>query len=62
MDLEVWHSIYVEWPFDLEEKVNVNKFNRLESSMQVTWISFYVVVSKTSMVGITCVIIGCITT
>lgn len=46
MDLEVWHSIYVEWPFDLEEKVNVNKFNRLESSMQVTWISFYAVVSK----------------
>jgi len=46
VDLEVWHLIAVfEWPLDLEEKIDVNKFNRLESSIQVTWISFYAVVS-----------------
>lgn len=46
MKLEVWHLIAVfEWPFGLEEMASVNKFKGLESSRQMTLISFYAVVS-----------------
>jgi len=58
VDLEVWHLIVVfEWLFDLEEKVDINKFNRLESSVQGTSISLYAMVSKTKTGSIICTII-----
>lgn len=46
LNLEVWHLVAVfELPFGLEEMAGVNKFKGLESSRQITWISFHAIVS-----------------